>query len=67
MTFGDTVVPPNRLRVIVAYTLGAIHEGAESALPVLAEGAVQTDDVAYRTACRRAMRDILGPPPGYQQ
>jgi hypothetical protein len=64
---GDIVVQPNRLRVIVAGTLGSIRGGAESALPVLAAGAVQTDNVAYRQACRRAMRDILGPQSGYGQ
>jgi hypothetical protein len=64
-TVGDIVVAPNRLRTIVAYTLGSIRGHAEPALPVLAKGALQTEDVEYRRACRQAMRDILGPAPVY--
>ncbi len=64
MTFGDVVMPEARLRMRIAHTLGAIGPPAESALPSLTRGALQTQDLEYRRACRTAMRRILGPEPG---
>ncbi len=55
----DVVMPESHLRDNVVMTLASIGYGADAALPVLAEGAVQTDDVVYRTICRNAMRRIL--------
>jgi hypothetical protein len=60
---GDFVAPESHLRAFVAATLGAIGPRAEAALPALAEGASQTNDVNYRRACRTSMRRILGPEP----
>ncbi len=60
---GEVVSPPSRLRTSLVFTLGVIGPPAEPALPLLAEGAVQTEDVAYRRVCRAAMRNILGPSP----
>jgi HEAT repeat protein len=62
---GDFVHPPNRIRVTAAYCLGAIGPRADAALPLLADGAAQVDDVEYRRACRGAIRRILGPEPPY--
>jgi hypothetical protein len=61
---GDFVVPEMRLRTMIAATLAAIGPPAEAALPVLAEGALQTGDAEYRRACRRALRNVLGPEQG---
>jgi hypothetical protein len=39
--------------------LVAIGPSAEPALPVLSEGALQTDDETYRQVCRKAIRQIV--------